>query len=161
MFVRDSGFFVSKVRGWFWVGGFVLSLTVGGVLLSLSRSSEFGVDTPEGVVQRYLQKVADRDWVAASEFLSERLEGCELVFPDGYELYENYRVDWVRTDRPGDLIAVVGVEVTRGSDGFFGDRSPEFYSFSLRREGGVWRVLRQTWPWRECSEDTFVSVSGV
>lgn len=130
----------------------LLALLAGALASALRDPRPLDPDTPEGVVQRYLQAVLEGDFTEAARFLSDTTaEDCEPV---------ELRQAWV----PESLTATLDSVQARGAEAdvtvrLRGVAGPEPFgsggyssleTFALVREGGQWRVAGQPWPLLGC-----------
>lgn len=133
-----------------WVlGGLVVVALAVGLLFGASRGPEtFRRDSPEAVVQGYIQAVADGRHRQAIGYLSaEAAERCSAsALRDAWVPPSlTATLDEVRTDAGG---AEVRVHLRSVSGPFpFGDGGLDSVeTFTLVREGGGWRIDDDPWP---------------
>ncbi len=136
------------------VAGAVVALVALSVVVALATRSDattFAADTPEGVVQRYLQAVEDRELQQAYDYLSVGLQQeCA---------YRDFRDSGRRPDLESQRVTLEGTERVNGEmevrvrvtqfnvDPPFGSReSSHVQRYLLVEEGGVWRFSQQPWP---------------
>lgn len=134
-----------------WFGVAVGVLVVVAVVLTFVKSPRLDPDTPEGVVQRYLQAVVEGRHTAARSYLSDPLQDeCDSGFPR-YFSRDAYRIEWVDTVVDG---SEARVDVLVGEDdlGVFGFFYEFHAGFTLRESADGWRITDQEWPWYGCSE---------
>ena len=134
-----------------WSGVAVVVLVVIAVVLTFVKSPELDPDSPEGVVQRYLEAVIERRRSAARSHLSDRLQDeCDSDFPR-YLSRDAIRIEWIDTVVDGSE-ARVYVLVAEEGYGIF-DSYHEFDAgFTLQESSDGWRITDQEWPWYGCSE---------
>ena len=126
-------------------------LVVVAVVLTFVKSPQLDPDTPEGVVQRYLQAVVEGRNSVARTYLSDRLQDeCDARFPR-YLSRDAYRIEWVDTVVDGSE-ARVDVLVAEDDLGVFGSYYEFHAGFTLQDSGHGWRITDQEWPWYGCSE---------
>ncbi len=123
---------------------------------------EFAAGTPEDTVQRYLRAVIDRDASAASGYLSaDLIERCdEQSQRETYRRFadRDLRVTLRGTTEVGDATEVrVRITEFRGDPPFGGDDYSHDEFFTLRQEGGEWRIVEPPWPRYRCLEPTAVA----
>lgn len=142
----------SATRIILWAGiavGVLLVVAVG--FTFISSSPRLDPNTPEGVIQRYLQAVVDGRRQEARSYLSDRLQPeCNPGSPR-YLSRDAYRIEWIETvmDRS---TARVEVSVAEQDPGIFGSYYEFYASFSLELAEDGWRITHQEWPWYGCSE---------
>jgi len=133
------------------VGAVLLLAVVAGVVVANRATPALDPDTPQGVVQEYLQAVLDGDYPAAADLLSSS-SGCDVSDVGAAYTPGSARIVLERTTVDGDH-AVVTVAVTEGSgDDLFGASG---YSHSERitveRDGGVWKITGSPWLLYPCN----------
>lgn len=135
-----------------WAGVALAALIAVAFALNAFGVTEYDPDSPEGVVQAYLNAVLDGDEDIARQYLSPALrERCE----DGDDFFRfrderDARVALTET-RLTDDGAVVDVRVTEGSPDLF-DSSAYTHEESYRlieTEDG-WLIDQHSWPWYGC-----------
>ena len=113
----------------------------------------FDADTPEGVVQRYLDATIDGDEAQADGYLTAALATrCDDAFEIGFRGRDNdtYRIALTDVSINADH-ATVEVSVTEGDAGAFDSYSyTHDERYELTRVAGVWKIDDQTWPWHGC-----------
>ena len=145
------------------VGAVIAVLVVASVLVAVfggsGKTATFPGDTPEGVVQRYLQALEDNDSQAAFDYLGAELqEGCTLlefrnqtnwiadqdhrIVLEGTELLETQtlvmvRISQIRTDPP-----------------FSTSESSFRQGYTLEQQNGDWRFTEPPWPLSFCQDLT-------
>ena len=125
----------------------VVVLAVVAGLVVVNRSAPpLDPESPEGVVQQFLQAVVDEDHTAAVALVASSA-GCEVsdiasARPDSESL--NVVLAGVRIE--GDR-AVVKLDVTEGSGGDLFGSSGYTYSerIVLKRRDGAWRIASSPW----------------
>jgi len=134
-----------------WTGIVVVALIVATLAVGGGSITNYAADTPEGVVQRYLDAVLDGDSDQAVEYLTrDQRDRCEEdeFFRFGRDI--SARVALTEADVDGDS-ATVAVRVTEGSAGLF-----DSYEYShdetyrLIRLDGAWLIDQVSWPWIGC-----------
>lgn len=134
-----------------WSGVAVGLLVVVAVVLTFVKSTELDPDTPEGVVQLYLQAVVEGRHSVARSYLSDRLQDqCDSSFPR-YVSRNAYRLEWIDTVVDGSE-ARVDVLVEEDDFGVFGSYYDFHAGFTLQESADGWRITDQEWPWYGCSE---------
>lgn len=150
----DRGAGKRPARLLWWLGGLVAVVLVTGAILGALRGpATLDPDSPEGVVQSYLQAVLDGDYQAAVQHFSEETaERCTVA---------SFREAWIDESLTATLEDVRvrdgGAEVRirfrsvpapdpLGGDFSFRER------FSLVEEAGAWRLTGDPWPLFFCPE---------
>ncbi len=141
-----------------WAGAVIGVLLAAAAAVTYTRDVALDPETPEGVVQSYLSAVIDGRRGKARTYLSDRLrtEWTECVLESSYYLRDgSYRIEWLGTNIEGQT-AYVDVRVTE--ERMLEPDSAHYRLFVLAyqeegADGGSWRITRQDWPRRRCSED--------
>lgn len=137
----------------------VVLLVVASVIVALTRdrggTSFFPEDTPEGVVQRYLQAIKNDDLPAAYGYLNSDLRKACTV--------QNMRdnTDWFRRQdsritldktQTLELGVMVQVRVTQvhADRPFVPSESSSIYAYYLEKQDGAWRFSQPPWPMSWC-----------
>lgn len=134
-----------------WTGIVVVALIVATLALGGGSVTTYPADTPEGVVQRYLDAVLDGDSdVAAGYLTAEQQDRCqeEEFFRFGRDI--SARVALTDAEIDGDR-ATVRVRVSEGSSGLLD--SYEYThdeTYRLTRVDGAWLIDQVSWPWIGC-----------
>ncbi len=137
---------------WILVGVIAVGLVFAALLGSLRDPDQLGLDTPEGVVQTYLQAVFDGDVATARGLLSEPVAArCSA---------REFRQAWVPDALTASLSEVrtqddeVEVEVrlrtVEGPTPFGGGGYTTMEVFTLVEDGGEWRLSADPWPVYDC-----------
>ncbi|HSK98133.1 MAG TPA: hypothetical protein VK891_16020 [Euzebyales bacterium] len=135
-----------------WVlGGLVaVALLVGALVGALRSPAELDPDSPEGVVQAYLEAVIEGDHAAAAGYLSEETaRRCRA---------SAFRQAWVPDGLTADLDGVrvrgprteVRVRMRTTADPFTLDGYTSTETFTLADENGAWRLVDDPWPLYAC-----------
>jgi hypothetical protein len=137
-----------------WILGGVLAvaLVVGAVAGALRDPETLARNTPQGVVQAYLQALFDDDRAAAREWLSEDTAArCTA---------SDYREAWVEesmtatledVDARGEAVEVrVRLRTVSGPGPFGAGGFTSTETFTLVEEGGQWRIADDPWPVFAC-----------
>ncbi|MCX6022360.1 MAG: hypothetical protein NTZ05_11650 [Chloroflexi bacterium] len=136
------------------VAGAVVLVLAGFGVLFLARERnpvQYPENTPQGVVQRYLQALSDGRYREAEAYISDSVKNRA---PNPYKPSyppsppeRSYRVVLQDTKMDGD-IARVTVAVSRaGGGGPFGDSGyTNTTVFELRQENGAWRIISPEYP---------------
>jgi len=131
------------------VGAVVLLAALAGVVVANRATPALDPNTPEGVVQEYLQAVIDGNYPAAAAVLSPS-SGCDASGVAGAYAPESAQIVLDHTAVEGDH-AVVTVEVTEGSgDELFGSSWSHMERITLQHEGGVWKITGSPWLLSAC-----------
>lgn len=146
-------------KAWLIGGGlFIAALAVVSIVVAIMPGETSpSLDTPEGQVQRFLSSLDDGDLEMAYESLSEELrERCPVEtvfgrFPGIESRLAGDRITLEGTTTVGDIV-FVDVRITRiDSVRLFG---PSEFShvqrYSLRQEGGDWRLVEYPWSLPGC-----------
>lgn len=130
---------------------FTILLAAVAAFLGTNRNqAEYSVQTPEGVIQRYLAAVIDgRNDKAAQFFVAN--SNCDASDLDRSWISETIRVNLVESDIEGNQ-AFVEVAIDISSGGPFDDYYTEDHNFRLERESGDWKILGIPWPLYSCEE---------
>ncbi len=135
-----------------WIGALVVLAIVVASVLNSSAVTTYAADTPEGVVQRYVNAVLDGDEDAADAYLTTELATeCENEeFPILYREDDSARVALLDSSISGDT-ARVDVRVTEGSYGLVDSYEYDHEeTFDLERTENGWLISDQTWPRYGC-----------
>ena len=110
--------------------------------------AQFDADTPEGVVQRYSQAVADGDTSGAMEYLSsDVVDDCIRVPQNNDER----RVTLLETTQKDDTARVVVLIATSYESGGLGGGEYESEGiFELTNDGGTWLIEVAPWELAVC-----------
>ena len=108
------------------------------------------VDTPEGVVQRYLLALNEQNTTQAFGYISSSLSTCTLeqfIQTTSYQRDRNFSASLDHTTTT-DKSSVISVSITdSGYDAPFGqNRSSYNIVFTLRLETDGWRFSQPPWP---------------
>ncbi len=117
------------------------------VVLLRGAPAQFAADTPQGVVQRYVQAVIDDDTATAESLLAPAPQ-CDAIPRDTGD----YRVTLLETSEHGDTARVRVLVTTTYDSGPFGSgqyQSEE--SFGLVESGGDWRIETTPWQFTVCA----------
>ena len=128
-------------------------VVVGVVIASLASSwtvSPRDPNSPEGVVQTYMQAVVDHDTEAALSLLEP---GTKCTISNFQQTYydRSSRVTLVDVNTTGDR-ATVHVRIEHSNGDPFGGTWDEEQYFQLLRTGEAWRILGTPWPVYSCGE---------
>ena len=130
---------------------FTLALAAVAAFLTSSRETkDYALNTPEGVVQSFLNDVIDGKNEDAARYFSVT-STCDAVDIDRSWIPDTVRVNLTNTQIEGDR-AYIDVAVDMNQDQLFGDMYTEKHSFRLAREGGNWKILGIPWPLYSCDE---------
>ena len=132
------------------VTGVLLLGVAAGVLAATRTAPEADLSTPSGVVQSYLQAVADGATVDAAELLDP--EGtCGVQDLAQASLTTSLRAVLGDSSVDGDR-AVVTVAITEGygDDPFGSEGYAHDERFVLERSGETWTVVGSPWPMYDC-----------
>ena len=130
---------------------FTLVLAAVAAFLTSSRETkDFALNTPEGVVQSFLNDVIDGKNEDAARYFSVT-STCDATDIDRSWIPDTVRVNLTNTQIEGDR-AYIDVAVDMNQDQLFGDMYTEKHSFRLAREGSNWKILGIPWPLYSCDE---------
>jgi len=130
---------------------FTLVLAAVAAFLTSSRETkDYALNTPEGVVQSFLNDVIDGKNEDAARYFSVT-STCDATDIDRSWIPETVRVNLTNTQIEGDR-AYIDVAVDMNQDQLFGDMYTEKHSFRLAREGSNWKILGIPWPLYSCDE---------
>ena len=130
---------------------FTLALAAVAAFLTSSRETkDYALNTPEGVVQSFLNDVIDGKNEDAARYFSVT-STCDATDIDRSWIPDTVRVNLTNTQIEGDR-AYIDVAVDMNQDQLFGDMYTEKHSFRLAREGGDWKILGIPWPLYSCDE---------
>lgn len=130
---------------------FTLALAAVAAFLTSSRETQdYALNTPEGVIQSFLNDVIDGKNEDAARYFSVT-STCDAVDIDRSWVPDTVRVNLTNTQIEGDR-AYIDVAVDMNQDQLFGDMYTEKHSFRLAREGGNWKILGIPWPLYSCDE---------
>lgn len=130
---------------------FTLVLAAVAAFLTSSRETkDYALNTPEGVVQSFLNDVIDGKNEDAARYFSVT-STCDATDIDRSWVPDTVRVNLTNTQIEGDR-AYIDVAVDMNQDQLFGDMYTEKHSFRLAREGSNWKILGIPWPLYSCDE---------
>ena len=133
----------------------VLTLALAAVAAFLTSSrdiKELTPNSPEGVVQLFLEAVIDGKNEDAARYFSST-STCDAADIDRSWMPETVRVNLADTEIDGDK-AFIEISVDISSGGPFDDYYVETHNYRLARENGSWRILGIPWPLYSCEEVT-------
>lgn len=130
---------------------FTILLAAAAALLSASKPKvQYSVNSPEGVVQRYLEAVIDGRNERAAEFFAAN-SSCDATDIDRSWIPESLRINLAESDIEGNQ-AFIELAIDISSGGPFDDYYTETHNFRLIRESEGWRILGIPWPLYNCEE---------
>ncbi|MBW3560883.1 MAG: hypothetical protein KY437_00130 [Actinobacteria bacterium] len=135
----------------------VIAVAVLAVVITTVREPEsYPADSPEGVVQRYLQAVADGDLEAAAQLHTEEFrDRCEDHgpgrVPPRFE-DRSFDADLVDTREVDDDTIDVSVRITEfsGDPPFGGGGYDHEEIYRVQRVDGSWLIVDSGWPYYGC-----------
>jgi hypothetical protein len=146
----------SSKRWWFGIAA--VGLVAALAFVALAREPVLlDSDTPEGVVQRYLQAVSDSDYEMAFGYLDpEYYEGCDstaLARSAPEEPFTASIEDGEKTSTDHPLVPVTLHFGTGG--GPFGSGWTTYEQFELVKVSGAWLITNEVWPYFswDCRKD--------
>ena len=112
--------------------------------------TQYGADTPEGVVQRYSQAVVDGDDEEALTYVApEVARSCERASTGT----DDYRLTLIRTaERDGNARVEVIVTTVYGSGPFGANEYESDEAFDLAKVGNTWLIESAPWQFAVCFE---------
>ena len=133
----------------------VVASVLAAVLAGGGDAETFPEDSPEGVVQRYLQAIEDDEFQTAYDYLGSALrEGCTLQ-----EFRERTRRTADRDHRvvlegteafEGQTIVMVRISRVQTDAPFAPSESSYPREYTLERQEGAWRFTEPAWPLNYC-----------
>ena len=123
---------------------------VAAILTSSKEARDYAPNTPEGVVQSFLENVIDGKNEDAARYFS-MTSTCDATDIDRSWIPDTVRVNLTNAQIEGER-AYIDVAVDMNQDQLFGDMYSEKHSFRLAREGGAWKILGIPWPLYSCDE---------
>lgn len=121
------------------------------VVLTGPRVSDLDPDSPEGVVQRYVQAAIDGDEDLMADLVVYGADDCTPV-PSGIVGDESIRITLGDVRVAGDD-ADVHITVTRSGGGPLDPYEwSDDLTFDLARVDGAWLIERAPWPFQVCEE---------
>ena len=129
--------------------GVIAGLVVVLVVVALVREpAEFDAGTPEGVVQRYLQAINDKEYDSAFEYLDpdfyENCDPADLARHTGAEPFGATLGESTQTN--DDAFVEVSMQFGAG-EGPFGSGWTTYESFHLIGSNGSWLITGEVWPY--------------
>ena len=147
-----------------WLAGIIASaalLIIIAVVINLASDNRtpdlLPIDTPEGVVQRYLLALNEDDSTEAFGYISSSLSTCTLtqfVETTSYQRQQNFSASLGKTTTT-EKATLVTVSITdRSSGDLFGQNNYSYnIIFTLRQEADGWRFSEPPWPMGWCPEE--------
>lgn len=123
---------------------------VAAILTSSKETRDYAPNTPEGVVQSFLENVIDGKNEDAARYFS-MTSTCDATDIDRSWIPDTVRVNLTNAKIEGDR-AYIDVAVDMNQDQLFGDMYSEKHNFRLVRESGAWKILGIPWPLYSCDE---------
>lgn len=125
------------------------------VLGNAGETTTFPEDTPEGVVQRYLQAVQDSETQVAYDYMGAALqEACSVQeFRDQtrWSADNDNKVILEGTEVVGDqTIVTVRITQVRTEPPFAPSESSFQQEYNLEQQNGDWRFTEPPWPFSWC-----------
>ncbi len=143
-----------RVGSWVWGGALALLVVVAVVAALIGRPEPLPGTSPEGVVQRYLQAVFDRDVDTAVATLTPELASCRVPLAAELEYpREGETARLLSSTVTGDT-ARVTVEISRSGGAPLEPAGRNLrVEFALRRDGERWRISAGPWPVPFCGTE--------
>ena len=123
---------------------------IAAILTSSKEARDYTPNTPEGVVQSFLENVIDGKNEDAARYFS-MTSTCDATDIDRSWIPDTVRVNLTNAQIEGDR-AYIDVAVDMNQDQLFGDMYSEKHNFRLVRESGAWKILGIPWPLYSCDE---------
>jgi hypothetical protein len=123
---------------------------IAAILTSSKEARDYAPNTPEGVVQSFLENVIDGKNEDAARYFS-MTSTCDATDIDRSWIPDTVRVNLTNAQIEGDR-AYIDVAVDMNQDQLFGDMYSEKHNFRLVRESGTWKILGIPWPLYSCDE---------
>jgi hypothetical protein len=123
---------------------------VAAILTSSKEARDYAPNTPEGVVQSFLENVIDGKNEDAARHFS-MTSTCDATDIDRSWIPDTVRVNLTNAQIEGER-AYIDVAVDMNQDQLFGDMYSEKHNFRLVRESGAWKILGIPWPLYSCDE---------
>lgn len=123
---------------------------VAAILTSSKETRDYAPNTPEGVVQSFLENVIDGKNEDAARYFS-MTSTCDATDIDRSWIPDTVRVNLTNAQIEGER-AYIDVAVDMNQDQLFGDMYSEKHNFRLVRESGAWKILGIPWPLYSCDE---------
>jgi len=123
---------------------------IAAILTSSKEARDCAPNTPEGVVQSFLENVIDGKNEDAARYFS-MTSTCDATDIDRSWIPDTVRVNLTNAQIEGDR-AYIDVAVDMNQDQLFGDMYSEKHNFRLVRESGAWKILGIPWPLYSCDE---------
>jgi len=145
-------------RGRWLLGAGAIGLVLVLVFVALSREPvQLDASSPEGVVQRYLQAISDRDHEAAFDYLDpDSYEGCDPSDLARNAPDEPFSASMQEGEEYSSERAFVEVTIRFGNGGGpFGDGWSQYESFQLVAGADSWLITDEAWPYFgwDCRKD--------
>jgi hypothetical protein len=117
-------------------------------VIALTREPvELDPDTPQGVVQTYLQAIADEEYTGAHALLSTEIQGdCAATDIAANVYYESFNAVLGDVTEVGDT-AIVEASVQFGSAPLDPGIDAYYEQFFLVQQGGKWVISGDPWPY--------------
>ena len=118
------------------------------LFLSKKDIRQLDSNTPEGVVQLYLNEVIDGRYENAISYLSNT-STCDATDLDRSYLPNSLKVNLASVETTSDT-SLIKIEVEIQSGGPFNDTYSETHNYRLAKENNNWKILGIPWPMWEC-----------
>lgn len=121
------------------------------VVVAGPRTDELDPDSPEGVVQAYVQAIVDGDEELARSYV-DTPEDCTDRDPPPFD--DSFRMTLSSVDvDAGEADVAVVITRSSGEPPFDRYESTTEAEFSLQRRGSEWLVTDVPWEFRACEEE--------
>jgi hypothetical protein len=130
------------------VPGIALAVIVALSVVALTREPvSLDPNTPEGVVQQYLQAISDEDYVAAHGFLSSEIQAdCSAADIATNNYYDTFNAVLGDVIEVGDRVTVEA-SIQSGSTALDPGSNGYYEQFVLIKENGEWVLSEDPWPY--------------
>jgi hypothetical protein len=141
-----------RILLWILGGLALLALVVAVALGFLREPATLGTDSPEGVVQAYVQHLLDADVPAARELLSDEVaDACSAALFRTSWIPEGLTVTLDEVEVTGEEALVdVRMRTAEGPPPFGAGGYTQVEVFELERQDGDWRISAEPWPVYDC-----------
>jgi len=118
------------------------------VLAVKEKTPQLDANTPEGIVQQYLQAATARDFEKAITYLASDTK-CKVADFDQAYIQSSIRISLSNSSTTGDS-ATVKVNIDNSNGGPFGGSYTESQSFRLTKSDTGWKIAGIPWPTYQC-----------
>jgi len=118
------------------------------VLAVKDKTPQLDANTPEGIVQQYLQAATARDFEKAITYLASDTK-CKVADFDQAYIQSSIRISLSDSSITGDS-ATVKVNIDNSNGVPFGGSYTESQSFRLTKSDTGWKIAGIPWPTYQC-----------